>query len=648
MKINKKYIYITLIIICAFSLIYMDTSNTNKKLNEQKKTVDKKQIVIQEPTTGKIISDLMNKSPNKQHPRLMITKEDFLRIKESISSDEYLKKWYAELNKDANDLLSTPVVIYEKSDGKRLLPVSRTVLDRIITLSLMYRLSGDTQYADRAWKELEVVSNEQKFINWNSSHFLDTAEMASAVSIGYDWLYDYLNEQQKRTLQNSLINNALKPGLEVYTNNPSNESLSAFWKNSTNNWNTVCNSGLILASLAIADESVETEKLSSEIIKYAISSVQRSLKSYPDDGGTEEGPSYWNYATKYLAFFLSSMDASLGTDYGLSKIRGLSETGYYPIYVTGYDGVFNIGDGRESDFDNLSQLFWLSNRYNKPQIASPALKIYNPLNIVWYKVSKSKENYDTSIPLDKTFKGEKTGIVTMRGSWKDSNSFFVGIHGGDNQASHGDLDVGTFVLDVLGVRWAGELGAEDYNSKGYSDLKSGRWLYYRKRTEGQNTLVISSNNNTNQNKEAKGKIKDFNSNKNEASVTIDMTSAYENADSIQRKLELVDNRSKVIIEDNISLSKESEIFWFMHTRAKIGLSPDLKTAVLVRKGKVLYAQIKSPVKANFSIMNAQPLPNSPSVAKQNINQDIQKLTINMQNVKKTNIIVEFSIDPPKE
>ena len=30
--------------------------------------------------------------------------------------------------------------------------------------------------------------------DWNPKHFLDIGEMVTAVAIGYDWCYDYLNE----------------------------------------------------------------------------------------------------------------------------------------------------------------------------------------------------------------------------------------------------------------------------------------------------------------------------------------------------------------------------------------------------------------------------------------------------------------------
>ena len=46
-------------------------------------------------------------------------------------------------------------------------------------------------------------------------------------------------------------------------------------------------------------------------------------------------------------------------------------------------------------------------------------------------------------------------------------ALFVGFKAGDNKANHSHLDLGSFVFDAAGVRWAMDLGADDYNLPGY-------------------------------------------------------------------------------------------------------------------------------------------------------------------------------------
>lgn len=69
-------------------------------------------------------------------------------------------------------------------------------------------------------------------------------------------------------------------------------------------------------------------------------------------------------------------------------------------------------------------------------------------------------------PLDRWFRG--VDVVSMRGSWS-ANTTFVACKGGDNRSNHAHLDLGTFVMDALGVRWACDLGSDAYTLPGYFD-----------------------------------------------------------------------------------------------------------------------------------------------------------------------------------
>lgn len=89
--------------------------------------------------------------------------------------------------------------------------------------------------------------------------------------------------------------------------------------------------------------------------------------------------------------------------------------------------------------------------------------------------------------------------ASMRSSWTDIDALYVAVKAGKlvGHQTHNDLDAGDFVIDALGTRWAGELGSGDYLSTGYfssDDQDSQRWLYYRKRTEGQNTILVGQEN----------------------------------------------------------------------------------------------------------------------------------------------------------
>ena len=199
----------------------------------------------------------------------------------------------------------------------------------------------------------------------------------------------------------------------------------------------------------------------------------------------------------------------------------------------------------------------------------------------------------------------------------------MGLIAGDNKANHGDLHMGQFVLDALGERWAIDLGSEDYNIPGYWGTQ--RWTYYRKRAEGHNTLVINPSGDVDQDPRAVSHIVFMGSAEGEAVAIADLTPGYERqARSFKRGIALMDDRSQVIVQDELETRQPSEVWWFMHTRANITIDGDGTVALLEQGGKRLAARILSPAGASFTVLPATPLPTSPNPPGQNPNQNVQK------------------------
>lgn len=87
---------------------------------------------------------------------------------------------------------------------------------------------------------------------------------------------------------------------------------------------------------------------------------------------------------------------------------------------------------------------------------------------------------------------EAVNVLFLRSDWESPDAFWIGVKGGDNQANHSHLDLGSFVLDARGVRWALDLGSDDSNMPGYFGPQ--RFTYYRLRTEAHNTVLIDGQN----------------------------------------------------------------------------------------------------------------------------------------------------------
>lgn len=583
---------------------------------------------------GEIADLLEARNSAGRLPRIIAGADDFERIRTLVLSDENMARWYNVVKTAADEVKAAPVVQYELDNGQ-LLQVSRKVLANIRNLSMTYRVSGDSSYAERAWQELAAIS---AFPDWNPAHFLDTAEMTAAAAIGYDWLYDYLSVERRSILRGAIAEKGLQAALPYYRN-------QADWTTRTNNWNSVCNGGIALGALAIAGEDPALDEVIYEIVEGGILSLPIMLKEYGPDGGWFEGPTYWDYGTSYMVYFLAALEQALGTDMGLSSMPGVAETVLFPMYMTGTNGTFNFADA-SADFVVSPSVLWFAGKFADSRYAWFHKEMSNNarggvFDLIWYR----PELYQSASMPDQL--DERFGYVEaagMRSAWEDDNALFVGLKGGNNQFAHGDLDIGTFIFDALGIRWITDFGAESYSLPGYWEYgaEGRRWTYYRKRAEAHNTLVINPDSQPDQNPYAVAALEDFYWGASEAWTVTDMTYAYrDDVLSAKRGIRLGNGRAELLVQDEIAAKGEAEVLWHIHTPAQATIAADGRSAILSQKDRRLYVELLSPVQGAFQLSDAAPLSTSPNPDGQSANDTAKTLGIRLENVHSTTIAVRM-------
>ena len=174
-----------------------------------------------------------------------------------------------------------------------------------------------------------------------------------------------------------------------------------------------------------------------------------------------------------------------------------------------------------------------------------------------------------------------------------------------------------------------------------------RWNYYRARAEGHNTLVINPSADLDQAFQA-GKFSPIvkaESKPKGAYQVLDMTQAYSNRPEVlsaRRGYMLADNRRSFVLRDEIKVNKQSEIYWFMHTKAQVELL-DSHTALLTQNGQTMKFEFLSDTSnAELSVMDAAPLPTSPQPQGQNKNNGYRKLAIRLSGTGSLNISVRMT------
>lgn len=533
----------------------------------------------------------------KEHPRLMLKADRFNHLKELSKTDTTLQSYVEQAIQEADKTLEKPILEHKIPDGLRLLSVSRDCMARVYALGLAWRWTGEQKYADNLLTNILAVCD---FPDWNPRHFLDTAEMSHAVGVAYDWLYPILTDDQKSKIQNGLITLGLEPGLKAYAGT----ERYGWWTTCDHNWNQVCNAGLIVGALAIAETHPQYAR---EIIPQAVESLPRALKMYGPDGAWAEGPGYWGYATRYTMFGFAALETALGTDFDLLQIEGLSQASLSPIYTTGPTGMYlAYADCGERPYHHpMASMFWLAGVYKNDFVADAEHRLIektkrvSPQHVVWYVPQPKHEIEQPS--LDKHFRGP-VELALFRSAWNAPKALWVGIKAGYNEANHSHLDLGNFELDALGVRWARDLGSDNYNMPGY--FGGQRWQYYRLISKSHNVPTL---NGKEQDPSGTATLTQFDTTGAFPFAQIDLTKGYPGqANSIVRGVALINNRRAALVQDEFDLSESTDIAWGITTDADIEIEGQVAT--LTQDGETLKAHILSPSQATFTVESAEQEP----------------------------------------
>jgi Tol biopolymer transport system component/imidazolonepropionase-like amidohydrolase len=544
------------------------------------------------------------------HPRLLADAASWQRVLESRRTDPRLDGLLRGLEAHARSLLGEAPAEHRKI-GRRLLAVSRTVLERVLVLGTAYRTSGDMAFALRAEREMLAAA---AFPDWNPSHFLDVAEMTAALAIGYDWLYDALPADSRASIRRAIVEKGLRLGVD------SNARHNG-WHTRENNWNQVCFSGLTLGALAIAEDEPE---LAREVLSLAGAGIVHGLKPYEPDGVYPEGPGYWSYGTTYQVLMLAALESALGSDWNLSRSPGFLESAGAYLQTTGPTGLlYNYADGREQRTLEPA-LFWFARRLREPGLlwqqlravdralqSSPErigeVKRFLSLALAWWPDAPPKA---PALPRYWVGRGANP-VAVFRSSWTDERALYLGLKGGSPDVNHGHMDAGSFVLERDGVRWARDLGLQEYESlesKGVDLWNRGqdsqRWQVFRLNNLSHNTLTIDG-----QLHRVSGfaPISAFSDRAGAAFAVVDLSPVFAGqAEHVVRGFKLIGDRAVLVQDELRGLEPGAKVRWAMVTGADVSLdAADGSRATLREDGRELEARVLSEG-ARFAVIPAEP------------------------------------------
>ena len=524
------------------------------------------------------------------HPRLFFSRSEEAAILKKAASNTLLSELIEVLKQEADkELLEVPQIYIPNT---QLLKVSRTQIGRVLTLSMAYRFFKQEKYAKKVEEELLNVC---RFPSWNPVHFLDVAEMTTAVAIGYDWCYDYLSPSSRKLIEDAIRKKGFAPAWPIYKDT----SKTPF--NRENNWNIVCNAGMLNGAIAIGDKYPDELQ---QILDYAVQYTPHLLESFAPEGVFNEGPGYWAYNGMYMALFFDNLNRNIRNNFKLVDFKGLSNTANFYMNIVGPSNkTFNFGDA-STNVDHSGTFFFLSKQYNKPQVAEfyrgllrSALNEYKSsgeftfprfffLCIPWFDESIVSEA-ESENKLE-TFEGVTDFIIMNGNSKSDKNRLYLAAKTGRGNWSHNQLDVGSFVVDSEGERWGIDIGADNYSLSKFWDYKPGgvRWNYFRNTNLAHNTITIDHQIT---HSDGEGKLLRVKKTGNSPYGIFDISPAYKGqASSVLRGFKLLSS-DIILIKDEIDTKgKTKNISWKFFTNAEVQIKGN--TATLSQNGKQFYIQ----------------------------------------------------------
>src|SRR5690606_1881317 len=117
-------------------------------------------------------------------------------------------------------------------------------------------------------------------------------------------------------------------------------------------------------------------------------------------------------------------------------------------------------------------MFWFAARNSDPTLLFQEMQLLRsttslervrelPLLVIW----SAAMDLNQVAPPDATMwvSAEANAVAAIRSGWGRDDTF-LGLKAGSPSFNRGHMDVGSFVLDTGGERWASDPGPQDYNS----------------------------------------------------------------------------------------------------------------------------------------------------------------------------------------
>jgi len=334
-----------------------------------------------------------------------------------------------------------------------------------------------------------------------------------------------------------------------------------------NNWNPwICSNWLNAALLLEKDENRRVEMVN-RILKV----LDNFLSPYPQDGGCDEGPNYWNVAAGSLFDNLEFLNLATNNAFQYTftneKVRNMGRFVYrtqisekYSLNFAdasprlGVNGTMIWRYGKAIDDERMQQFgaFYTGN----PDGKISNFQFFRTFFELFRKGEIKHTPKALALPREAWFPDLE--VMIARDKEGSASGFFIAAKGGNNDESHNHNDIGNFIVYYNGFPLLIDIGSGTYTAKTFN---SQRYEIWSNCSDYHNIPTI---NGITQSPGSRYKANNvaFSGNKSYARLTLDISQAYPPAAGVlkwQRSVRL--NRNKnVDITDEIQLLQPGNFF----------------------------------------------------------------------------------------
>lgn len=254
-----------------------------------------------------------------------------------------------------------------------------------------------------------------------------------------------------------------------------------FWTTFGNNWNAVCHQGVLGAALAVENDP----DILARMLSIASDGLPHFLRDFGIDGGTSEGPRYWEYGFGWFARLNQQLELATQDELSLfaddPHIDQISMFGIRMALSNDYS--VNFADALAKGDINPQLLGYLGKRLDNKELCRSAQVGYRKLTKqgLDYRFLRADLPYFARLINDwpsslsdaepapaGDFYFHDLDVIVARRQDAQGHLWEFAAKGGHNAESHNHNDGGSYLLNVDGCRVAAEIGMPEYCKKFFS------------------------------------------------------------------------------------------------------------------------------------------------------------------------------------